>query len=221
MFVAFLGGCGSDSMTPNVQPDAGTDTSSNLSPTGTCANYQGWVTDAVRSMPRECNTPSDCLVVERAGNCECSLAVSMGSDVAALTTALNELDENACKHPFACIESMAQCAYDTPFEDTELVVTCEDNVCNLVELMTCDTFVQHKNGGLYPAGACTVDADCELRDDLNPCGCPESYPSAFPIVLQNDVYALIQQNSSRCTFVCQACPAVTEALCDLGKCAAR
>jgi hypothetical protein len=212
--------CGSDTSTSPTL-DAGNDTREDLSAAGTCASYKGWVTDAVRALPRECSTVSDCMVVERAGNCECAISATIGGDLAAVNTALQSLDEHSCSHPFACIDGMSQCSYQTPFEDKELVVTCAANECGLIEVMACDTYVARKNGGLYPPGSCTVDSDCELRDDLNACGCDEPYLASFPFVLENEAFTLMQRNQGRCDFACDACPTVTEAFCDAGKCAAR
>ena len=216
-------GCGSDSSpsTTNNGTDAGVDAAADVTTGGTCSSYQGWVTDAVRSLPRECNTATDCMVVERAGNCECAIAATIGGDIAALNTALSELDERSCKHPFACLANMSQCSYQTPFDNKELVVTCEQNTCGLVEVMACDTYVARKDGGIFSPSACTVDSDCALRDDLNPCGCDEAYQAAFPFVIENEVYTLIARNQGRCSFTCDTCPQVTEAFCDNGTCAAR
>ncbi len=213
-------GCGSDTSTsPTV--DAGNDNREDLSAMGTCSSYQGWVTDAVRALPRECSTVADCMVVERAGNCECAISATIGGDLASVNMALQSLDDHACSHPFACVEGMSQCSYQTPFEDKELVVTCVENQCGLIEVMACDTYSARKNGGLYPSGSCIVNSDCELRDDLNPCGCAESYPVNFPFILENEAFTLMQRNQGRCDFTCDACPSATEAFCDAGKCAAR
>lgn len=216
----FCVACGTE--TSENSPDAGADAAADVATGGTCATYQDWLTDAVRSLPRTCETPADCLIVDRAGQCECALAVTLGGgDIAAFNTALQELDAHECRHPFACLEGMAQCSYQTPFEQTELLVTCEQNVCGLVELMACDAYVARKNGGIFPAGACETDDDCTLRDNLNPCGCQEALPKEFPFLLENAVFDLMPRNDTRCDFTCDGCPAVTEAFCDAGKCAAR
>ena len=220
ILVFLVASCGSETST-SPEVDAGVDNGPDLSAAGNCSFYQGWVTDTVRALPRDCTTPADCMVVERAGNCECSISATIGGDLAALNTALQSLDERSCAHPFACLQNMSQCSYQTPFEEKELVVTCVENVCGLIEVMACDAYVARKTGGLYPPGACTMDSDCELRDDLNPCGCDESYPSSFPFVLENEVFTLMQRNEGRCAFTCDACPTVTEAYCDGGKCASR
>ncbi len=216
----FVASCGAETAT-TAEPDGGTDSGPELSAAGTCSSYQGWVTDTVRGLPRDCSTPADCMVVERAGNCECSISAKIGGDLAALNTALQALDENSCSHPFACLGSMSQCSYQTPFENKELVVTCKENTCGLIEVMACDTYVARKNGGIYAPGGCTMDTDCELRDDLNPCGCDEAYPASFPFVLENEAFTLMQRNEGRCAFTCDACPPATEAFCDAGKCASR
>lgn len=216
--------CGSETAdkTPKPQNDAGLDSGADTGIVGSCATYQDWLTDAIRALPRTCETAADCLVVERAGRCECAIAVTLGGgDIAAFNTALQELDEHSCRHPFACVESMSQCDYQTPFENTELLVTCEQNVCGLIELMACDSYNARKNGGLFPAGACETDDECTLRDDLNPCGCMEAMPQEFPFLLENAAYDLMPRNDTRCGFACDGCPPVTEAFCDAGKCAAR
>ncbi len=218
--LVLVASCGSETSTsPTV--DAGIDAREDLSAVGTCSSYQGWVTDAVRALPRDCSTVADCMVVERAGNCECAISATIGGDLAAVNTALQSLDDHSCSHPFACIDGMSQCSYQTPFEDKELVVTCMESQCGLIEVMACDTYIARKDGGIYPPGSCTVDSDCELRDDLNPCGCDEAYLGSFPFVLENEVFTLMQRNQGRCDFTCDACPSVTEAFCDAGKCAAR
>lgn len=221
LLALLVAACSSDASDPSPDVDAGSDAQADLSIGGMCSNYQQWVTDAVRNLPRTCQTASDCMVVERAGNCECALAATVGGDLAALSTALDELDAHECRHPFTCAQAMSQCSYATPFEDTELIVACRESTCALEEVMACDTYVARKNGGIFPAGACETDADCELRDDLNPCGCMEAYPASFPFLVANAAYELIQRNQSRCGFTCTGCPAVAEAFCDAGKCAAR
>ncbi len=178
-----------------------------------CGDVQNRMIEAIRGMPRDCNTDADCVIVPRAGQCECNLGVKSTSDVPGFQSVLQELIDNACTHPFAC--SQPTCSYDTgtAFEPKELVATCEDNTCKLIEVMQCDAYAQRVNGGVSPSGNCLTDDDCTLRTDLNPCGCAEGISTNYPILTAEGVYNMMSVNMQRCSFSCDGCPQFSQAVC--------
>ncbi len=204
----------SNGTTNNTANNASTNNASNQ--TGNngvdCIAAQNDVASAIRALPRECITDNDCIVVERAANCECANSVSFRSDLSEFEESLSRLDAGSCGHPFACAQQ--SCSYDSGFTPSELVPVCDvDQTCTLREALTCDAFADGAKGGLVTAGACNSDEDCVLRDDLNPCGCDEGVTNQFPVLVAQSIYDLIELNTTRCDFTCDSCPTVTEARC--------
>lgn len=184
-----------------------------------CEERGNTVADAIRNLPKTCSDDSECQVVARAGNCDCSNGVSASADLAEFEAAIVALDENDCVHPFSCAGD--QCAYDRGYREPELIGVCEMGECAVAETMACSEFEANVYGGLIPPSRCETASDCMLRNDLNPCGCQEGVGTDFPFLAAQSTYDLIGLNKDRCDFVCDACPQVTEAACVQNVCIAQ
>lgn len=184
-----------------------------------CEEKGNALADAIRALSRECDEDIDCRIVARAGNCECSNSVAASADISEFENALSELDENGCVHPFMCADE--QCSYDRGYREPELIGICEMGECTVAETMQCAEFEENIYGGLVAPSRCETADDCTLRNDLNPCGCPEAVGVDFPFLAAEATFDLIGLNRDRCEFVCEECPDVTEAACTQNVCVAQ
>ena len=210
--IALLFGCG--------ESEADNNDGNNGNTAETCETSGNAVADAIRALPRACESDAECRVVERAGNCECANAINAMADTSEFDAALANLDANMCVHPFAGCGA-AQCAYERGYRDPVLVAQCVESECVVAEAMSCAEFEQNIYGGLVAASRCETANDCTLRNDLNPCGCQEGVGTDFPFLAAESIYNLIGINRDRCDFTCEACPAVTEAACVQNVCVAQ
>lgn len=168
--------------------------------------------EAVRGMPRDCVTATDCTIVTGAQVCDCDLAVSATSDTTSYEAVRAEADAANCANPFGCPNG--ECPYRRLADPGELVANCSDEgMCEVVQVLTCDDYVAGAHGGLVPPGGCMDDTQCKLRSDLNPCGCPEAISDNFPFLTVQATAELIEINDVRCGYQCMGCNAPTEAVC--------
>lgn len=199
---------GSDAAGTDAKSDADTGSSN----TPECAEVSEAFVDAVRGMPRTCVTDADCLLVQRAGECDCDLAVTATSDVASFEAARAALDAAQCVNPFGCPGE--QCRHRRLVDDGELYANCNlDGECEVVQLPSCPDYAAKAQGGLVLGGSCTQNSDCDVRNDLNACNCAEAVTGSFPFLARQAIYDIIAINNERCGISCSECPPPGTAVC--------
>ena len=209
----------------NVTPNANVNPNANVMPTnvtpnngGACGDIGPRFMEAVRAMPRTCLEDRDCIIVSRANICDCDLAVSNGSDTATFDGVRAELDAAACENPFnttvagGCANT--DCPYERLSDPGELYARCNpDNECEIVSLLPCSEYEARAQGGIAAPGGCMTAADCELRTDLNPCGCQEGITRNFPFLAIEALNEMMEINNERCNVQCGVCNAPAAATC--------
>ena len=158
--------------------------------------------EAVRAMGRDCISDAECVLANRAGPCDCDIAVNAGSDLASFGDARSLLDDQMCRNPFVCIGN--RCDTHVVLTDSgELIPRCVGNECAVYQVMSCTDFEQNKNGGIINDSSCVVDADCRIRTDLNPCNCPEAVNNSFPALAGPVIREMMDINRARCGTTCE------------------
>lgn len=218
-----LAACGNP--TPNSsnnQPDGGsidTGTTSGEADTGgggnngvDCAAVSEQFIDAVRAMPRTCATSDECKIVNQAQVCDCDLAVSVSTDTATYDALRTQMDAGQCSNPFGC--PTGECPYRRLSDPGELVANCnDDGMCEVAQVVSCAEYEANANGGIVASGSCMDANQCQLRSDLNPCGCAEAISSNFPFLTVQATIDMMEINDERCNVECTGCDTGAQATC--------
>jgi len=94
--------------------------------------------------------------------CYCTGGARADADLSAVSDAQSELGE--CDDRYECANNLV-CPYETTLEPA-----CIDGRCEAVPAYACDEIDEL----LENAARCTSDEGCEVRSDINPCGCPSA-----------------------------------------------
>ena len=177
-----------------------------------CAALSEQFVDAVRAMPRTCSSNADCKLVSKAQVCDCDLAVTTSTDTSTYDQIRAQLDAGQCSNPFGC--PTGECPYRRLADRGELVANCGDEgMCEVVQVLSCEEYEANAHGGIVASGSCMDDTQCQLRNDLNPCGCQEAISANFPFLTVQATQDMMDINDARCNVQCMGCPTPGDAVC--------